>query len=69
MGTASFPRIESGQGVRLTPYPLLVPRFKKQIMAIPLLSLRAFVVCKNDETYLHKVARLYTYSEYRNYLS
>jgi hypothetical protein len=30
MGPGSFPRVESGRGVTLTPHPLLVPRFKKQ---------------------------------------
>jgi hypothetical protein len=34
------------------PSPLLVPRSKKQSIAIPLLSLRAFVACKKGETYL-----------------
>jgi hypothetical protein len=43
MGTWSFPRVESGRGLTLTPHPLLVPRSKKQSRAIPLLSLRAFV--------------------------
>jgi hypothetical protein len=46
MGTGSFPGVESGQGVTLTPHPLLVPRSKKQGRAIPLLSRRAFVACK-----------------------
>jgi hypothetical protein len=45
MGTESFPGVEIGRGVTLTPHPLLVPRFKKS-RAIPLLSLRAFVACK-----------------------
>jgi hypothetical protein len=40
MGTASFPGVESGRGVTLTPTPT------------PLLSLRAFVACKKGETYL-----------------
>jgi hypothetical protein len=53
MGTGCFPEIESGRGVTLTPQPLLVPRSKKQSRDIPLLSLRAFVACKNGETYLH----------------
>jgi hypothetical protein len=51
MGTGSFPGVESGQGVMLTPHPLLVPRSKKQSRAIPLLSLRAFVAYKKGETY------------------
>jgi hypothetical protein len=38
--------------VMLTPYPLLVPRSKKQGRAIPPLSLRAFVACKKGETNL-----------------
>jgi hypothetical protein len=31
MGTGSFPGVESGQGVTLTPYPLLVPRSKNRV--------------------------------------
>jgi len=30
MGTGSFPGVESGRGVTLTPHPLLVPRSKKE---------------------------------------
>jgi hypothetical protein len=52
MGTGSFlGRVESGQGVMLTPHPLLVPRSKKHSRAIPLLS-RAFVAYKKGETYV-----------------
>jgi hypothetical protein len=51
MGTGSFPGVESGRGVMLTPDPLLVPRSKKQSRAIPLLSLRTFVAYKKGETY------------------
>jgi hypothetical protein len=51
MGTGSFPAVESGRGVTLTPHPLLVPRSKKQSRAIPLLFLRAFVAYKKGETY------------------
>jgi hypothetical protein len=40
LGTGSFPGVESGRGVTLTPHPL------------PLLSLRAFVACEKSETYL-----------------
>jgi hypothetical protein len=29
MGTGSFPRVESGRGVTLTPHPLLVPLVMK----------------------------------------
>jgi hypothetical protein len=29
MGTGSFPGVESGLGVTLTPHPLLVPRSKQ----------------------------------------
>jgi hypothetical protein len=53
MGTGSYPGVESGRSVTLTPH-LLVPRSKKQSRAIPLLSLRAFVACKMGETYLYK---------------
>jgi hypothetical protein len=52
MGTGSFPGVESGRGVTMTPHPLLVPMSKKQSRAIPLLFLRAFVACKKGETYL-----------------
>jgi hypothetical protein len=45
-GIGTFQGVESGRGVTLTPHPLLVAR------AIPLLSLRAFAVCKKGETYL-----------------
>jgi hypothetical protein len=31
MGTGSFPGVESGQGVTLTPHPLLVPRSKNRV--------------------------------------
>jgi hypothetical protein len=53
MGTGSFPGVESGRDVTLTPHPHLVPRSKKQSRAIPPLSLRVFVVCKTGETYLN----------------
>jgi len=36
MGTRSFPGVRCGQGVTLTPHPLLVPG-QKQSRAIPLL--------------------------------
>jgi hypothetical protein len=49
MSTGSFPGVESGRGVTLTPHPLLVPRSKN---IVELLSLRAFVVYKKGETYL-----------------
>jgi hypothetical protein len=51
MDTGSFPGVESGRGVTLTPHPLLVPRSKKS-RDVPLLSPRAFVDCKKGETYL-----------------
>jgi hypothetical protein len=53
MGTGSFPGVESGRVVTLTPHLLLVPRSNKQSRVIPLLSLRAFVACKKGETYLN----------------
>ena len=40
MGTGSFPGVNSGQGVTLTPHPLLVPWSRKG-KAIPLLPLWA----------------------------
>jgi hypothetical protein len=52
MGTGSFPGVESGRDVTLTPHPLLVPMSENRV-AIPLLSLRAFVACKKGETYLN----------------
>jgi hypothetical protein len=51
MGTGSFPRVEIGRGVTLTPHPLLVPRSKNS-RAVPLHSLRTFVAYKKGETYL-----------------
>jgi hypothetical protein len=50
ISTRSFPVVESGRGVTLTPHPLPVTRSKKQSRAIPLLSLRAFVAYKKGET-------------------
>jgi hypothetical protein len=31
MGTGSFPGVESGRGMTLTPHPLLVPRSKNRV--------------------------------------
>jgi hypothetical protein len=31
MGTGSFPEVESGRGVTLTPHPLQVPRSKNRV--------------------------------------
>jgi hypothetical protein len=45
MGTGSFPGVECGWGVTLTPHPLLVPRSKNG-RAIPLLSITTFVAYK-----------------------
>jgi hypothetical protein len=53
MGTGSFPGVESGRGVTLTPHPLLVPKSKNRVESISLLSLRAFVAYEKGETYLH----------------
>jgi hypothetical protein len=37
MGTGSFPRVKSGRGVTLTPYPLLAPRsWKSSAIRLPL---------------------------------
>jgi hypothetical protein len=53
MGTGSFPGVESGRGVTLTPRPLLVPRSKNRVeLYVPLLSLSAFVVYEKGETYI-----------------
>jgi hypothetical protein len=42
--------------VTLTPHPLLVPRSKNSVdLYVPLLSLRAFVAYKKDETYLKRM--------------
>jgi hypothetical protein len=54
MGTGFLPGVECGRVVTLTPHPLVVLRSKKQSRAIPLLSLRAFVVCKKGETYIER---------------
>jgi len=51
MGTGSFPGVESGRGVKLTPHPLPVPRSTNST-AITLLSVTAFVAYKNGEIYL-----------------
>jgi len=45
MGTGSFPGVESGRDVTLTPHPLPVLRSKNS-RAIPILSLRAFLAYK-----------------------
>jgi hypothetical protein len=52
MGTGSFPGVEIGRGVTLTPHPLLVPRSKNRV-ALYLYS--RFVACKKGETYLHEL--------------
>jgi hypothetical protein len=52
MGTWSLPGVESSRGVTLPPHLLVVPRSKKRV-ELSLLSLRAFVVPKKGETYLH----------------
>jgi hypothetical protein len=31
MGTGSFPRVECGRGVTLTPHPVLLPRSKNRV--------------------------------------
>jgi hypothetical protein len=71
MGTGSFPGVESGRGVMLTPHPILVPKSKRQSIAIPLLSLRAFVACKKGETYLvtllRAISEKYIYSDFDFY--
>ena len=46
MGTGSFPGVKSGQGVTLTPHPLLVPWSRKST-AIPLLPLCAVRLVQN----------------------
>jgi hypothetical protein len=57
MDTASFLGVESGRGVTLTPRPLPVPRSKNKSRAIPLISLRAFVVYEKGETNLPDMQR------------
>jgi hypothetical protein len=52
MGTGSFPGVESGRGVTLTPHPLSVPRSENQSSTIPLLYLRGNVACKKGKIYL-----------------
>jgi hypothetical protein len=51
MVTGSFPRAESGQGVTLTPHPLLVPRSKNRV-ELYLYSLRVFLACKKGKIYI-----------------
>jgi hypothetical protein len=46
MGTGYFFGGRGGQGVGLIPHPHLVCRGPRKSRAIPLLTLRAFVVCK-----------------------
>jgi len=67
MGKDSFPGVESGRSATLTPHPLLVPRSIKQSRAIPLLSLRAFVAYRKDETYLLRVLKMYCSAVGRTY--
>jgi hypothetical protein len=50
-GYRVFPGGRKRPGRDAAPSPLLVPRSTKQSSAIPLLTLRAFVVCKKGETY------------------
>jgi hypothetical protein len=58
MGTGSFPGVESGRSVTLTPHPLLMPRSKNRVV----LSIRAFVAYKKGETYLPKnIINIYIY--------
>jgi hypothetical protein len=54
MGTGSFQEVESGQGVTLTPHPLLLPRSKNRVELYLYSPLRAFVACKKGESYLIK---------------
>jgi hypothetical protein len=50
-GTGSFPGVESGRSVTLTPHPLLVPRSKNS-RVIPLLYVRVFVAYIKGKNYL-----------------
>jgi hypothetical protein len=49
MGTGTFPGVQSGRGMTLTPHPLLG---LKQSRVIHLFFLRAFLACKKGKTYL-----------------
>jgi hypothetical protein len=49
MGTGSFAGVGDSRGVRLSPLPPLECRGSRQIRAIPLLTLRAFVAYKKGE--------------------
>jgi hypothetical protein len=51
MGTGPFLGVECGQGMTLTPHPLLVLKSKNRVELY--LYLRAFVACKKGETYLY----------------
>jgi hypothetical protein len=55
MVTGSFPGVDSGRNVTLTPHPLLVEVYKYS-RAIPLLSLRAFVAYRKGETHVPLVS-------------
>jgi hypothetical protein len=48
MGTGSLPRVKSGRGVMLTPYPVLVPWSWKS-KAIPLLPLMGRTACTEPQ--------------------
>ena len=48
MGNGSFPGVNCGRGVTLTPHTLLVP-WPRKIRAIPLHTLRACVACRKGE--------------------
>jgi hypothetical protein len=51
-GYWGFPGGRKQPGVMLTPHHFLVLRSENRVEIIPLLSLRAFMACKKDETYL-----------------
>jgi hypothetical protein len=69
MGTGSIPEGGNGRGVTLTLHPILLPKFKNQSTAIPLLALRAFVACKKVKytylpTYLNSIVFMSQYIHY-----
>jgi len=60
MGTGSFPGVKSGQGVTLTPHPLLVPwSWKGRV--IPLLPLWAVTACTEPQCLYKRAIYLYLY--------
>ena len=54
MATGSFPGVESGRGMTLTPHPLLVPRSENRVELYLYSPYGPSWPIKKSETYLHK---------------